>query len=224
MTNTDNLRMEWVRRFNDTAHNHRDDLGQIIQKFRHDFPESYLRWEEDEDRPDIGRGGEWCVGPILVHRESDLIDEVNARTFQKELAELVEIGLISDEDFVIERSSHSLVGWVDHFSFRVVTPGTNKPSLVLLAWLWHTDQIEEYPSRDDDAYGEAEEEVIYESLVNEFSGEVNTDSTDWAYDLMSEGQNTNAIEACDNHPIIDWEWCREWLVREGLIETEEDDE
>src|SRR5690554_3252615 len=123
----DSLRMEWVRRFNDTVNNHRDDLGLIISKYRHDFPENYLRWEEDEDRPNIGRGGDWCVGPILVHRESDLIVEVNAKTFQKELEELVEIGLISDEDFIIERSSHSLVGWVDHFSFRVVNPGTNEP-------------------------------------------------------------------------------------------------
>lgn len=195
-----------------------------IKKMVNDYPENFVRWNfrgEDEGKEGIGQGGPWCIGPIVVHRGSSALDRSNYQVLMRELKELEGLGLISTEDYSFDEVSHWAVGHATHFSFRVVNED-GSPTNVMAYWTWHENEMEDYPIRDESLYSEMEEEAIRDTLKMLFESEVREDAGDqWHYELASAGWDASTIEPYDDYPIINEEWCRDWLVEAGYITEEE---
>lgn len=117
----------------------------------------------DADHP-VGKDHEhWTLGPGLRTRDSDLLTQVNADALEKALGEHPEFA----EDYLVTRCSHWGFGWVEHLSFRVLTPD-GQPTAI---WRWLAEwfgKLSDYPCADDDALSRREMEATVENI--EYAG------------------------------------------------------
>ena len=101
----------------------------------------------------------WTLGPRLRTRDSDLLDEVNADALEAELGKHPEY----EPDYQVTRCSHWGVGWVEHLSFRVLTP-EGQPTAI---WRWLAewfDALSDYPCADDEDLSRRELEATIENI------------------------------------------------------------
>jgi len=102
----------------------------------------------------------WTLGPVFVHRDSDLLTESNAACLLASLRE----AFPEDEEWTVEHCGHWAVGWCDHLSFRIVeSDGTTITPVA--RWIkCFFDMIEEYPVADEDDWSDREYEFALESI------------------------------------------------------------
>jgi len=101
--------------------------------------------------------GCWAV-VYTHHRDSDLIDRVNAEV----LAELLEPHL--GPDLVAEHHRHWAVGWLDGYALRVFD---ERGEVTPACTAWHELQchLEEYPLLDEARYAQRDHEQFLERLA-----------------------------------------------------------
>lgn len=117
----------------------------------------------------------WTLGPVIRTRDSSLLTEVNADALEAELSEHPEF----EEDYQITHCGHFACGWVDHLSFRALTP-EGKPTAV---WRWLAEwfaRLEHYACADDAELSKREYEGALENIASIGEGRV-TDGApeDW---------------------------------------------
>jgi len=59
----------------------------------------------------------WSIGPVVLTRDSEIIDQANYKVLVASLAAAEENGDIEKESYSLNRASHWAVGWVEHLSF-----------------------------------------------------------------------------------------------------------
>lgn len=102
----------------------------------------------------------WSLGPVIRHRDSDILEQSNADALEKCLNE--EHPELS-EDWSITQCSHWCVGWCDHFSFRVVNPDGSLSDIAKFYLDWER-KLDDYPVADEDDYSEREYEAACELI------------------------------------------------------------
>ena len=81
-------------------------------------PGSFLLWGTHPRSEDMFV--DWSLGPVIEHRDSEVLDRANARALKRELSSDPSL----EDDWMITGCSHWAVGHVDHLSFRVLEPET----------------------------------------------------------------------------------------------------
>ena len=102
----------------------------------------------------------WSLGPVILTRDSRLLDQSNARVLKKRLEESPEWA----DDYTIASAGHWAVGWVEHLSYRVVD-SDGKPTAIakfLKAW---DKALRDYPIADESDYSELESEAEWENVM-----------------------------------------------------------
>jgi len=59
----------------------------------------------------------WSIGPVVLTRDSEIIDQANYKVLVASLTAAEENGDIEKESYSLNRASHWAVGWVEHLSF-----------------------------------------------------------------------------------------------------------
>lgn len=77
-------------------------------------PSSFAYWGRDE------MFETWSIGPVILTRDSSLRDQSNFNAIKKGLEEDSKRGIISDNNWAIERSTFWGSDWVEHLTFRVI--------------------------------------------------------------------------------------------------------
>jgi hypothetical protein len=121
---------------------------------------------------DLPLGERWSLGPIIRHRDSDILQESNAdaleRHLEKEHPDL-------EKDWEITRCGHWAVGWVEHLSFRSVEEDGKTPTKVFKVIMCWFNGLANYPIADDDDYNERCFNQTLENIENDWSPKVRQD-------------------------------------------------
>ena len=122
-----------------------DEIEKALRK-----PSNFGWFGDDDDDMFVT----WSLGPVIEHRDSDVLDRANAEALRRYLAEFPELA----DDWKITSCNHWAVGHVDHISYRVVD-GDGKPTRIariLKAWFAYLSDV--YPVADEDLYTEMEDQ------------------------------------------------------------------
>lgn len=191
------------------------------------------KWIADAlKRPsDFGYGGDneqmfetWTLGPVIQHRNSDILDKSNA----KSMIATLESDPSLSEDWEVVSCGHWAVGWVEHLSFRVVDEDGN-PSRVARVIKGFFDAIEEYPILDEEDFSQMEYDDTLENIENHYLRTKFHDDVpeDWASQMFSWfwDNDQSAVEPCDGGGGYPDNKQFEVCARElGFWDTSEDEE
>lgn len=108
---------------------------------------------------------QWVLGPVILHRDSGLLEQSNSRVLLRRLESLPEF----EEVWEVHELGHWAVGWVKHLSFQLFDEGGTKPTAIYV-WLreWFA-KLEDYPLADEDDYSALECEATYENVKSAVS-------------------------------------------------------
>jgi hypothetical protein len=109
-------------------------------------PSDFGYFGENED----GMFSTWALGPVIVHRESGLVDQSNAKALLKFLEEDPTLA----DEWRITDSSHWAVGWVHHLSYRAVDEQGKPTRIARIIKAWFDYLRDVYPIADDDLHSE----------------------------------------------------------------------
>jgi hypothetical protein len=113
------------------------------------------------DHPAVKDPEHWCLGPVLLTRDSDLVAEVNFDALQKELKEK---GFLDDQDegdYGFYRLNHWAVGWVEHLSFRVLDEKGEPTAIYKFLKEWEK-KLDDYPLADEEELSRREYDAAIE--------------------------------------------------------------
>lgn len=143
----------------------------------------------------------WTLGPVIRTRDSSLLEQSNADALEKSLADAVEAGKFSDEDFEITGANHWAVGWVDHLSFRaaegdewITSPRSGgsvyreREATAIFHWIteWF-DALSDYPVADEEDFSRREWEYALEAMDDMFGSKLRDDvPDDWKHNVMDQ--------------------------------------
>lgn len=96
----------------------------------------------------------WSLGPVIEHRDSDVLTRSNARV----LIRTLEARKDFDGQWSELECNHWAVGWVKHLSFRVLDEKGQPCEIGAYLRDWFTYLKEQYPVADENDYSELEEE------------------------------------------------------------------
>lgn len=94
------------------------NIEKVLQR-----PDSYMHFGRKETFVT------WSIGPVVLTRDSEIIDQANYRVLVASLKAAEAAGDIEPESYEITRASHWAVGWVDHLSF-MARAETGEPTKV----------------------------------------------------------------------------------------------
>lgn len=150
----------------------------------------------------------WSLGPVIEHRDSDLVDVANARALRDYLGSDPSLA----EDWDAGECSHWAVGWVEHLTYRAAEAdgSASRMARVVAAWF---DALSDYPLAPDaeDALGVLELDALADNVESAAAGMLRDDPPDgWVGDVVqwldAEGygcctENTDGRGAypCDEH-------------------------
>jgi hypothetical protein len=156
-------------------------------------PDSFAMWES---RPEMFVT--WSLGPVHVHRDSSILEQVNSNALIKHL----ESDPTLQDQWENIGCSHWAVGHVDHLAFQVIEPTTDsnatwkipgRPGFsltriarVIKQWF---DDLSDYPCADDAALSDAEYEASIKAIEDSIRGVELIDNVpdDWpsqVYDIV----------------------------------------
>jgi hypothetical protein len=101
----------------------------------------------------------WCVGPVVLTRDSDLLAESNWDALEKALKAKEEF----DDQWESHRFSHWAVGWVEHLSFRVLDEKGEPTAIYHFLKKWF-DALDDYPVADEEDFSRREFEGTLENI------------------------------------------------------------
>lgn len=116
----------------------------------------------DGDHPAMKDPEHWCVGPVIVHRDSDIMSNVNYIRLIEALDENKEI----EGDWETHVFNHWAVGWVKHLSFRVLDENGEPSKAYRFISEWF-DALEDYPCADDELLSQMEYDAAIEAIESE---------------------------------------------------------
>ncbi len=138
----------------------------------------------------------WSLGPVILTRDSRLVDESNASAIKKTLEAIPEI----KEDWDILSANHWACGWVEHLTFRVLDPD-GSPSRVFREIKALFDAIESYPILDESDYSDREYQATVENIENNGRSFIKENPPEgWASQVFSWfwDNDQSAVESTDD--------------------------
>lgn len=116
----------------------------------------------------------WSVGPVLITRDSGVLEQVNRDALIAHLEE------VHPDDWELLQARHWGCGWVEHLSFKAVDDEGQASTILEVLQKWF-DGLADYPCADDAALSQAEYDVAIENISNNgrrfLANDVDTD--DW---------------------------------------------
>lgn len=120
--------------------------------------QTYSEWvSKQQNFADFSKGqwADWLLAPCSLQRDSDELRESN---WEVQLDRLNQVGT-QEEDFVILRASHWLVGWIDRLLVR--------PDSDCVAVCEEIEaKLEDYPILDHEDFSQREEESYLSAWAN----------------------------------------------------------
>lgn len=115
----------------------------------------------------------WSLGPVILHRDSKLLEESNAAALKDELEQSSHemnprshgytLGLFDREDYDFVSCNHWAVGWVEHLSFRAINEDGTPTAIFAFILLWE-DMLESYPVANEEDYTNRQWKFAVESV------------------------------------------------------------
>ena len=124
----------------------------------------------------------WSLGPTIVHRDSPILNQSNARSIIKHL----EGDKSLEGEWRVTECNHWAVGWVKHLSFRVVDRD-KKPTRIARVVKGIFDALDGYPVFDEGDFSQLETEATLENIEQHWGRSKLIDATpdDWASQMSS---------------------------------------
>ena len=134
------------------------DIDELLKQPRDCFINS--------DHPASQDPEHWCVGPVILTRDSGLLEQANAISLKAHLKATPGI----QGSWEIHTFNHWAVGWVEHLSFKVLKKGPGKKTTkiygVIKDWF---DGLSDYPVADDELLSRLEYEAGLAAIEGEGS-------------------------------------------------------
>jgi hypothetical protein len=152
---------------------------QLRENFDRDYPDDEPTAEEErrmlaspsnfgaqaEWREKLDAG--WCVGPVILTRDSENREKANNIALRRELKALTAAGILTHEDrWEIFGAGHWAVGWVDHLSFLVRDPESNaltNEARFVIGWFRYLREV--HPVADESLLSEMACEATHENVA-----------------------------------------------------------
>lgn len=99
----------------------------------------------------------WSVGPVLITRDSGVLEQVNRDALIEHLNE------VHPDDWKLCYADHWGCGWVEHLAFKAVDD-EGEPSTILEVLEKWFDALSDYPCADDMALSTKEYEIALENI------------------------------------------------------------
>lgn len=97
----------------------------------------------------------WSLGPVVVHRDSPILDKANWEVLRKRLESDPSLA----DDWFVTHAGHWAVGWVDHLSFRAIDPDGSPSRMARILKDWN-DQLSAYSIADEELYSRLQTECF----------------------------------------------------------------
>lgn len=174
----------------------------------------------DPEHPAMEFPEHWCVGPVVLTRDSTLMENTNYIRLVECLDDNKEI----EGDWEIHRFSHWAVGWVKHLSFRVLDEKGAPTEVYRVVKEWF-DGLQDYPCADDELLSEMEYDAAIEAIISQGSRWLKEPIRDeWASEVwrwLWENAQAELEDRDGNGASPSEEIVREALRSLGLHEEEE---
>jgi hypothetical protein len=122
--------------------------------------------------PDFGYFGDneelfktWTLGPVVVHRDSGILDKSNAKALKHYLNEIEDLEVEETYEFI--ECNHWAVGWVEHLTYKVIDENNEPTKIARVVKDWFDYLENDYSIADEDLYSEMEWEATYENIDRE---------------------------------------------------------
>lgn len=159
-------------------------------------PDSFAFFGDDEEMFTT-----WSLGPVIVHRDSGLLDQSNAASLRKLLASMPDLA----DDYRTTECNHWAVGWVNHLSYRVVDSDgkPTKVARIIKGWFDYLKNV--YPIADESDYSNREIEAEWDNVkdaceyaLRNSDITVTNDVVSKVLDLLNE-KNPSGLENTDDN-------------------------
>lgn len=134
------------------------DPSEVEEALR--LPDSFAL---DAEHPASRDPEHWALGPVIVTRDSGLIDQSNRDAL---VAHLRKDYAALRKDWRVTTCSHWAVGWVEHLTFRAVNQDGTPSTIFKVLKHWF-DALSDYPVADDTDVSRREYEVAIERIGDE---------------------------------------------------------
>jgi hypothetical protein len=94
----------------------------------------------------------WTLGPVVVHRDSGLLDQSNSKALKNYLNEIVDL----EDSYEFIECNHWAVGWVEHLTYKVIDENNKPTKIAKIVKAWFDYLKNDYSVADDDLYSEME--------------------------------------------------------------------
>lgn len=179
------------------------DTDEQIAKWIRDAlerPSNFSMWSQAPHADEMF--ATWSLGPVIEHRDSDVLQRSNAAALRKHLAS--DPTLASDYD--LTECNHWAVGHVTHLSFRVIESDGTPSRIARIMREW-SDMLAEYPVADESLFSEMESESAEEYWRSwqerDVRREVAKELASYADDAIDPDAIEEQIDALD--PEVFWE-------------------
>lgn len=162
----------------------------------------------------------WSLGPIIQHRDSDILSQSNTAVLQKMLESECD-----SEEWEILSCNHWAVGWVEHISFKVINED-GKPTTTFIKLMEFFKKLEDYPVADEMDYSNREYEAKLESIRYNFPSDLEVIGElpeDWESEVFSWLWDNDQKALDDNDGYIPEDAIREALLDLEFAKEEEDE-
>ena len=193
------------------------DIDELLKRPRDCFINSAHPAMEDP--------GHWCVGPVILTRDSGLRERANATSLKAHLKSTPGI----QGSWEIHTFNHWAVGWVEHLSFKVLKKGPGKKTTkvyeVIKDWF---DGLSDYPVADEELLSQMKYDAAIEAIISQGSRWLKEPiPEEWASEVWTWLWNNDPSELEDpdgNGAYPSVESVREALRSLGIHEEEEEEE
>lgn len=193
------------------------DIDELLKQPRDCFINS--------DHPASQDPEHWCVGPVILTRDSGLLAQANAISLKDHLKATPGI----HGSWEIHTFNHWAVGWVEHLSFKVLKKGPGKKTTkiygVIKDWF---DGLSDYPVADDELLSRLEYEAGLAAIEGEGSRYLKDGADEAWVELVYRWLSDHCARELEDHdgngPYPSREAVQEAMRAVGVHEEEEEEE
>ena len=120
----------------------------------------------------------WSLGPMIVTRDSGLLDQSNRDAL---ISHLRKDHPVLRKDWRITSCGHWAVGWVEHLSFRVLNEDGSPTAIFRVLKSWFA-ALSNYPVADDNDYSRRQHDAAIENIMSE--GQISEDEAGRVYSWL----------------------------------------
>lgn len=151
----------------------------------------------------------WSIGPVVLTRDSEIIDEANYKVLVASLKAAEEAGDIEPDSYELTRASHWAVGWVEHLGFMARTESGEMTNVGRWVHAW-LGMLQNYPAASDEVLSAMEYEASLKAVIEMASHHpFNVE--------LTEQQAYDALAMLEENESLRGEWPRENKLRDALV-------